>query len=757
MSLSSKLLMRVTLPVLALFIALLCLIHFEWKARVLDAARDGMERSVSHAAQIVDERVDSVKDGLDGLLNSHALGKWAVLEESAARSDALLAVERSGHDLVNRVEELRAIALVGPDGVVFSTSGDLDGLPWDDASVLAAETNRDDFDGEVVWDEPRWASIPRDTFFVGRGSIRAVGLMDLERVVIEVMDFTSRSHPGACLVLSSDTGANLVDPGPRCLHTADRVSVTQGVGQLTGSFDLHDSSETLLAGMKATEVRAAEIGLGVLAVLVFVTWLGLRVTVVKPLQGILTAVEAFDSGRSIPPRSTDVHDELGLLETSMRNALRGLIRSQERLTELNDTLETRVTERTQQLGQYAEELRAARDEAQTASSARAEFVSRLSHALRTPLNGIVGMTGLLSETPLSHEQQECVEAVARSGNSLKTLLDDVIHFSRLERNQVELDERDFRVRFLLREMKQLVDAEATRKGLILDVEVHPDLPDVVRADVDRIRQVLTHLVRNAVAFTDSGDVILRARPETLPSGSVAVRFEVQDTGVGISPEARKHLFTPFSHTADSERNAGGKGLGLALCSLLVRAMDGDIGVTSQVGRGSAFWFTARCHHGQAASNAVKKVAPPEKAVSGNPLRANRGDNQRVLVVEDDLINQKVAARMLEKLGYRVDVSANGREALNAVQRTSYAAILMDCEMPVMDGFETTAAIRTRPNAGPPVPIIAMTAHALDGDRERVLAAGMDDYLSKPVSRDDLARMLQRWIPSGALDTPLEAS
>jgi CheY-like chemotaxis protein len=237
---------------------------------------------------------------------------------------------------------------------------------------------------------------------------------------------------------------------------------------------------------------------------------------------------------------------------------------------------------------------------------------------------------------------------------------------------------------------------------------------------------------------------------------MTVRFEVQDTGVGIGPEARKHLFTPFSHAADSVRNADGKGMGLALCNLLVRAMDGSIGVSSQVGRGSTFWFTARCTYVQTASEAPTPTAPAHPAPA-DPLSPGLASSQRILVVEDDLINQKVAARMLEKLGYRVDVSANGREALNAVQRSTYAAILMDCEMPIMDGFEATAAIRARPGSGQPTPIIAMTAHALDGDRERVLAAGMDDYLSKPVSRDDLARMLQRWIPSGAVETPLEAS
>ncbi len=753
MSLSSKLLVRVALPVIALAVGLVLLVHTEWEGRVLDAARDDMGRSASYAARIVDEHVGAVRDGLDGLLDSHGLGQWAVLEERAARNGALLAVERSGRELVDRIPELRAVVLVGPDGEVVSSVGDTTDTAWETGTLVPGHAGDDLVDDEVRWEGERSAVIPRTTFFIGRGTIRALGVMDLERVVVEALDFTARNHPGACLLLSSADGSVVVDPGPRCLHTAQRVSVSQEADVLGATVSLHDSSATILAGMKTAELTVYEYGLAVLAVLIGMIWLGQQVTVVRPLRGILDAVEAFDSGRTIPPRVTDSRDELGLLETSMRNALRGLIRSRERLTELNDTLEARVAERTRQLGLYAEELRAARDEAQTASASRAEFVSKMSHALRTPMNGIIGMTGLLAETPLSPEQQEYVDAVSRSGNALKHLLDDVIHFSRLERNQFELDERDFRVRPLLREVKDSVAEDALRKGLVVDVEVHPDLPDVVRGDVERVRQVLDHLVRNAVEYTDWGDVILRARPETLASGHAAVRFEVQDTGVGIPPEARKHLFTPFGRSRDG-RQEDGRSMGLALCSLLVRAMDGTIGVASQVGRGSSFWFTARC----------TLVAPTEDADVGreaarravDPRRTGVAPTRRVLVVEDDLVNQKVAARMLEKIGYRVDVAANGREALNAVQRESYGAILMDCEMPVMDGYEATAAIRNRGSAGQQVPIIAMTAHALDGDRERVLAAGMDDYLSKPVSRDDLARMLSRWMPAGRPATPQEA-
>ncbi len=759
MSLSTKLLLRVTIPVLALILGLLALVHLEWTGRVLNTARTDMTRSASYASEIVDEHVDMLQEGLDSLLNSHGLGQWAIVENETARAEALLNVERLSRELVDRIDELRVVALVDADGTVFSTVGESGDIPWNESSTLQDEAFLNELDGVIRWEGGRWASIPRGTFFVGRGSIRAVGLMDLERVVVDALAFTTRVHPGACLVLASDDGQHIVDPGARCLHTDEQVSVSEPVTLLGGVVSLHDASESLLAGMKGVELRISQIGLGSLVVLVLLTWLSLRVTVVRPLHNILTAVEAFDSGRSIPPRATNSSDELGLLDSSMRNALHGLTHSQSRLGELNNTLEARVQERTQQLGLYAEELRAARDEAQSASAARSEFVSRLSHALRTPLNGIIGMTGLLTETELSTEQSECVEAVSRSGNSLRTLLDDVIHFSRLERNQVELDEQDFRVRNLLREVTDLVRKDASDKGLLLDIEVHPDLADVVRADVERIRQVLTHLVRNAVAFTDWGDVILRARPELQPTGNMAVRFEVHDTGVGVGPEARKHLFTPFSHSTDSARNADGQGLGLALCSLLVRAMDGDIGVNSQVGRGSTFWFTARCASVTAATTETEpETAPPIAAPTNDILaRPSGGRGQRVLVVEDDLINQKVAARTLEKLGYQVDVSANGREALNAVQRAHYRAILMDCEMPVMDGFEATAAIRARPNSGEPIPIIAMTAHALDGDRERVLAAGMDDYLSKPVSRDDLSRMLQRWIPAESAEAPLEAS
>jgi len=747
MSLSTNLLLRVTLPVLGLLVGLVVLLDLEMRDRVLVEARQALGRSAADAAEIVDRDLVDVGAGLEEIATSQDLRRWALADDASDGDAARLSVERAARQLVDRIPELRLVSIMDDDGLGVLEVGDDEDIPWDlrRPSPAADESS-------TLWKTPRWALVAR-TVDVGSGTLHIQASLDLQQLVVDAMGFTSRHHPGACLVLSTADNARALNAGPTCRHTDDRVAAQQELPRLGAVLALHDSPDMLLTGVRDIGFQAIQLGLLVVVAIGLITWLGLRATVVSPLQHILNVVEAFDRGQRTPPRTSQRSDELGLLETSMRNALDGLTAGHQKLTQLNDTLEARVTDRTKQLGQYAEELRAARDEAQTASTSRAEFVTRMSHALRTPLNGIIGMTGLLQDTELTEEQQEFVETVSRSGNALRALLDDVIQFSHLDRNQVELEEQDFRLRNVLRDVRADVLARAKRKGLLVELEIHPDLPQVVRADLGRIRQVLNHLTQNAVTFTTHGEIILRARPVETPDSGMQLMFEVQDTGDGIGPEARKTLFTPFQR-ADGRVGRDSGGLGLSLCSLLAQAMAGEIGVNSQVGRGSTFWFTARCLTvGRALPEGTRTHAASETSLE-EPLH---GHGQRILVVEDDLINQRVAARMLEKLGYAVDVAANGREALHAHQRDRYAAILMDCEMPIMDGFEATAAIRERSPAGEPTPIIAMTAHAMDGDRERVLAAGMDDYLSKPVSRDDLARMLQRWIPAGEVDTTLEAT
>jgi hypothetical protein len=300
---------------------------------------------------------------------------------------------------------------------------------------------------------------------------------------------------------------------------------------------------------------------------------------------------------------------------------------------------------------------------------------------------------------------------------------------------------DFDLRLLVEEILKLFSEAAAHKGVALRLETDPDAPRFVRGDPGRLRQTLTNLVGNALKFTDSGEVLVRVSPAAEPSGKAAVRFEVKDTGVGISAEDQRRLFQPFSQADGSTtRRFGGTGLGLAISKSLVELMGGHIGLESEPGRGSLFWFTV----------ALERQGEPRPAASPGPSALPAGsaprERGRVLVAEDNPVNTKVAIGYLEGLGYRADVVATGGEAVEACFAVHYDAVLMDCQMPGMDGYEATRRIRDREGGSRHTPIIAMTASAMKGDRENCLAAGMDDYISKPMTPDDVRSALQRWVP-----------
>jgi CheY-like chemotaxis protein len=341
------------------------------------------------------------------------------------------------------------------------------------------------------------------------------------------------------------------------------------------------------------------------------------------------------------------------------------------------------------------------------------------------------------------------------------MINDILDLSKMQAGKLEIEMLDFDVREIVAEVAELLAERATSNGVELIWRVHPDVPRQLRGDPGRLRQVLVNLVGNAVKFTDrGGQVLIRARLRADPgdaelgdAGVKVVWFEVQDTGIGIAPEARQRLFQPFSQAdASTARRYGGTGLGLAISKRLVELMSGEIGVDSTPGHGSTFWFSVplarvaptaqgAVSSGSAATPSAVKTA----ALAVEPLPDHTA--APILVVEDNAVNQQVACGWLRKLGYRADVAANGLEALEAVQRRSYAAVLMDCRMPEMDGFEATGLLRRREGPGRHTPIIAMTANARNGDRERCLMAGMDDYIAKPVRVEELAAVLRRHLTS----------
>lgn len=404
--------------------------------------------------------------------------------------------------------------------------------------------------------------------------------------------------------------------------------------------------------------------------------------------------------------------------------------------DLNEELATEIEQRKK----IEKELQKSKEIAETASRAKSDFLANMSHEIRTPMNGVLGTLQLLQQSKLTHDQEEYVNIAYNSGEALLTLLNDILDFSKIEAGKLELESIPFDLRTLIKELTVLLEKKAEEREVELNVEVDAELPSFIKGDSVRIRQILINLMTNAIKFTEKGIVTVNAKVLERDEKSVRLRLEVVDTGIGIGEDEQRKLFNSFTQADGSTtRKYGGTGLGLTIVRQLVTVMRGRLGVDSVSGHGACFWAEIgfAIVEEEISQKVLKKITADDVELKG-----------RALLVEDNPVNQIVASKMLDKLGLTYEVVNNGDEAISKLKAShEFDVVLMDCQMPVMDGYDATEALREYESETQlkRLPVIAMTANAMEGDEEKCLAAGMDDYVAKPVKlqalKDALARRL----------------
>ncbi len=420
--------------------------------------------------------------------------------------------------------------------------------------------------------------------------------------------------------------------------------------------------------------------------------------------------------------------------------------AEKQLEDYKGQVEEMMQSRTEQLQneinirkEMAEELQLARDVAVKESRAKSVFLANMSHEIRTPMNGVIGMTNILKDTQLTDEQKEFLEIIEISGTNLLSIINDILDFSKIEAGQVELENIPFNLRRNLEEVVKMSHLRAEGKRLKLFLTISSDLPDLLKGDPVRLKQIVLNLASNAIKFTNEGSVSIEIEPLWQNDIQLMVKCRVADSGIGISEKGREKLFKEFSQTdISTTRKYGGTGLGLKIAYDLVRLMEGEIGVESEEGKGSVFWFTAM----------FEKMLKSDLEKLEQEQQEDDIKNISILLVEDNYISQRVARTSLEKDGFsNLEIAENGRVAVRMFERKEYEIILMDIRMPVMDGLEATEKMREIERNNPQRRhsyIVAFTAYAVEGDKERFLEVGMDDYVAKPFQPEELVRIITKY-------------
>ncbi|NWH06773.1 ATP-binding protein [Desulfobacter latus] len=483
-----------------------------------------------------------------------------------------------------------------------------------------------------------------------------------------------------------------------------------------------------------------------------------------PVYRLIQAVRQITEEKDYSLRvASDTGDELGVLAAGFNQML-------EKIEKRDALLEDQVRDRTLKLQKAMKKAVALAKEAQAANRSKSMFLANMSHEIRTPMNGVLGMAELLKETPLTRHQKKLINTIKVSGDSLLLIINDILDFTKIEAGKLALESAPCNLERLVRNTVEIISGQAESKKLKLIVDIGRLTYPFVNADPLRIRQVILNLLSNALKFTNEGTI--RVRVETLEEKDAltTVHFSVKDTGIGMEKDVRDQLFKPFTQADESTtREFGGTGLGLAICKQLVELMGGRISCKSRSGIGSEFMFQLEFEkvsednvESVQFSSASQSMNTDSDVYDGLPKAEILPEKAPlVLVVEDNPINQEVSSGILKCLGCRVDLAENGEMAVAAVADKSYDIIFMDCQMPVMDGYDATRRIRamgSSTGSGDELPIIALTAHALVGDRVKCIEAGMDDHLAKPFDKSKMVAVLSRWLPEwqdSAMDHALE--